>query len=89
MVYMISYDLADKKASAYENLFDAIKSFNDYIQVLESQWFISTNQTAESIYKKLSPYLKDNDGVFINEISGDHCGWIKLESVAWLKSHGV
>ena len=52
-VYSISYDL-NKEGQNYKDLIAEIKSFNGYCKVMDSYWFVSSNNDAQIVYSKLA-----------------------------------
>lgn len=74
MVYMISYDL-NADTGNYAAVHDAIRSFGDCTQCLESSWLVSTCLNAQQIYSALSRVLSRGDRCFISQVNrGEYWG---------------
>jgi len=57
-------------------------------KILEATWLVSTTDTPKEFYLKIEPYLdKDNQRVFIAEITDQRQGWISRTSWDWIKEN--
>lgn len=85
-IYSISYDLRQPGRN-YADLYEAIKKIDsNYQHPLESNWFVRTFESANDIYKKLRPYIDDNDFLFVIEINPlNRQGWMLRTFWDWLK----
>ena len=83
MVFLISYDLR-QPGRDYADLHKAIKSFATWAKPLESVWLVDTYLSAKDIYARLSPYLDQNDLIFITPIGRGSYGVIPREVWTWL-----
>lgn len=84
--YSISYDL-NKSGKNYEGLIKAIKAVGASCHCTDSYWLVSTDQSAEDVYKKLKPHLDDDDHIFITRIMGDRQGWLPKDKWEWIDKH--
>lgn len=83
MVYLISYEIADKTRDLSE-LHNAIKSYRTWWHHIENVWLIETEDGAQNIYSKLYKYLYKKDNLFIINIGSDHSGWLPKSAWDWL-----
>ena len=85
--YIIGYDLRGERD--YDTLHKAIRSYEAWAHILESQWVIETNDGAIEVRDHLLNFMDDNDGLFVATLIGE-VAWEKLLSegmgVKWL--HG-
>ena len=84
-VFSISYDLNKGTKKDYEDLYNAIKSF-DNIRATESQWLITTNLSAEQIYLRLKPLFDAQDYMLIVKLAPGYYGWLDKSVWSWLQS---
>jgi hypothetical protein len=68
-VFLISYDIKEKDAFEYDNLWAALKQLGAS-KILYSEWVIAGG-TKESIYKALSPYVLDKDRLLVIELKNN------------------
>ncbi len=87
MVYLISYEIADKEREA--KLVEDIKSSGDYCNPINNQWFISVNQGALSTYQRLIQHLNTSDKLLIAEITRKREALLDKDCIEWLKAHGA
>lgn len=66
---IISYDLRNSGKN-YDALYDKIKSYSAWAQVLESTWFISTSDTCTAVRDNLKSVLDSDDGIFVAALTG-------------------
>lgn len=83
MVYLITYDL-NKKGQNYYALYEAIKTFGEYIHPLDSTWLIETNSSTDTVYNFLRQYIDGNDRLFIVKVV-DYWGYMDNEFWPWIK----
>jgi len=83
MKYLITYDL-NRPGQDYEDLINAIKVYEN-IHVMQSVWFISTDEKAEEIYQYFKNYLDKNDNIFICEINSNRQGYLNKKYWEFLK----
>ncbi len=88
-IKMISYDL-HKPGQNYDNLIDAIKSYNGYCKINESDWLISTADSCSNIRDFLKKFIDTNDTLFVAELSSKPGWWasynLRKGAVDWLNS---
>ena len=70
--YIISYDL--RKQRNYDQLYEAIKSYDTWAHVLESVWAVKSPKSAVEVRDHLAKYLDADDGLFVIK-SGTEAAW--------------
>ena len=84
-VFLISYDLIDKKD--YQAVYDKIKTYSKWAHILESVWLVESSQEAKKIRENISSITDNDDKIFVCRLSGD---WatvnIGKEYTDWLKN---
>ena len=80
MVYLVSYDL-NAPEKDYQRLFDAIEHYDKPCRILKSQWLIRSDKSAEEIFNELIGFIDENDELFVCEITKNHFGTFKAETV--------
>ncbi|WP_172558132.1 hypothetical protein [Vibrio fluvialis] len=86
-VYSISYDL-NAPGKKYDELYNQIKDFNGWLHLLDSTWLVSTNLTADQVFQRLTPYLDNNDSVFVSKVNANqYAGWLTQEKWDWIRQH--
>jgi hypothetical protein len=68
-VFLISYDINEKDAFEYDNLWAALKQLGAS-KILYSEWVV-TGGTRESIYSALSPYVQDKYRLLVLELKNN------------------
>lgn len=66
---LISYDLCSPGRN-YEDLYDLIESFDDWVKITESTWCIKTDMECVDLRDKLCSVLDKNDRMFVAELTG-------------------
>lgn len=86
--YLISYE-HDETFHDYAPLIEKIKSFDDWCHPLYPIWFVKTELTANQIYEKIKPLLRDKDRVFIMNIieTSDRQGYLSKNFWNWLRKN--
>jgi hypothetical protein len=69
MLYMISYDLMTPGQN-YKNLGDRIKATGG-VEVLRSQWLVTSPGTADAVWRDLSGSVDNNDRLLVTELTHD------------------
>ena len=65
---------------------DRIKQFNDYNNFLDCSWFIYTEDSAQSIYQKLSKGEFENDKILVMKVEfSNYWGRMQKELWEWIK----
>lgn len=85
-VYNISYDLS-QPGQKYAGLIEEIKRSPGYLHCLESTWLVSTAETAEQVFQRLSPNLDKNDSILVIEVVKNYQGWLSKEKWEWINQH--
>jgi hypothetical protein len=76
-LYLISYDIADKDAFEYQNLWNHLEEMGA-IKILYSEWAIVQNTgQASSIYSEIAPLTLKTDRLLVQELTKD-AYWDKL-----------
>jgi hypothetical protein len=75
-LYLISYDINEKDQFEYEPLWGKLKEIGA-ARILYSEWIITGNDSARSIYDKLAPLTQLKDRLLVQEITKDAV-WDKL-----------
>ena len=87
MILSISYDLR-KPGRNYDDLYEIIKSAPSWAHAMDSLWFISTGESAETWSNRLRQGMDQNDWLFVVDITGQsRHGWMKKEIWEWLEQH--
>lgn len=84
-LYQISYDL--RKQRNYQALFERIKAYGNWCHALESNWVISTPQSAVQIRDNLRQAMDGDDGLLVVRLMGE-AAWYGLDETvgSWLKT---
>lgn len=57
-------------------------------KILETSWLIATTDTPSQFFIKIEPYInKDNDRIFIGEITKEYQGWLSRLIWEWVKEN--
>jgi hypothetical protein len=82
--YIVSYELKQPRAQ-YLDFIDALKSYDDWAQILDSTWAVVTNKSAVEVRDQLWEFLDPDDGIFVLE-SGSEAAWqdVRCEN-QWLR----
>ena len=83
-IYTISYDLRQPERN-YQKLYNAMKSFPAYCPVLDSLWFIGSNDDLSYVYNKLYPIIDKDDRLLINVLTPYAQGYLDNKVIEWLK----
>ncbi len=86
--YLVGYDL-DKPGQDYSDLYDFLKSFNNWWHHLDSTWLIESGMTTVEVRNKLKKYIDSNDEILVVNVSGD--SWASYgfneRGTNWLKDN--
>lgn len=90
-VYMVTWNLNKEKknyAAARKKLIAVLSEFDAvYDTDLETVWFVSTNQNANSIAAEIQPCLDANDRLFVTRLSDDqYQGWMLVKIWDWINA---
>ena len=83
MIYLISYDLNEPQQN-YPLVIEAIKKYQ-HCHVMQSLWFISTNENIREVTEKLMNCIDDNDWLFVCPIGLDYDGILPKDKANWLR----
>ena len=75
---IITYDLR-APGRKYDDLYVAIKSYENYAKITESTWIIKTEQTCVQVRDKLKTAIDLNDALFVAVMSGE-AAWFGLSN---------
>jgi hypothetical protein len=83
--YIISYDL--RKQRNYDELYEAIKSYELWAHITESTWAVVTDKSAVQVRNHLNSSIDSDDRVFIVK-SGTEAAWRNVICKSqWLKDN--
>ncbi|MFS8149994.1 hypothetical protein [Vreelandella titanicae] len=85
-VYCVSYDL-NKSGQNYKGLINELEESPSWWHHLGSTWLIATHESADQLFKRLKPYLDDNDGILIITVTYPKSGWLTQEAWDWINEH--
>jgi hypothetical protein len=76
-VFLVSYDINHKNEDEYPKLWSLLEKWGA-TKILYSEWLIIAQQGAAiAIYRELSPAIKTNDRLLVQEVGRD-CAWDRL-----------
>lgn len=88
MIYVVSYDLTT-------SLFRPVTAFVEELQrtdqgrtwwhFLTNTWLIQTPETAQELFGRLQPHLKDSDRLLIMRVEPDYSGFLPQEAWQWIQ----
>lgn len=82
--YIITYWIRNVGEN-YSKFYEAIKAnFPDHTHPQENLWIVRSDDTARRIADRIKPFLKDNDSLFVSEITDDHAGWMPKTMWEWM-----
>jgi hypothetical protein len=84
MVYIVSYDLK-KPGKNYTGLIEQLQHSPKWWHYLSSTWLISTKETPEQLYDRLSAHLDQNDFILIIEAGNRFRGWLPKDAWDWIQ----
>lgn len=81
--------ILDTGASAADSpdLIQAVESFEEYIQLSETDFIISTRENAACIYGRLKPVMNERDRVYVFELEGHFSGRGPADIIDWLTAN--
>lgn len=82
--YLVTYDL--NKETNRPNILADIKS-TDWAQLSESSYAISTSETVEAVFNRLSKHLDGNDNLYVIALKRPYFGQGADEVHKWLTDH--
>jgi hypothetical protein len=84
-VLLVTYDL-NKPDKDYSDVLKTIKSYS-WARLSESSYAISTNQTAQQAYDRISQYLDKNDVLYVINMKRPYAGYGPKDVNEWLESN--
>lgn len=84
--YSINYDLKAPGGN-YSGLYEVIKKFGIWWHYMESTWLISTDETAQGVWERISPHIDQNDNVLIVEVPRNYSGWLPQKAWDWINQN--
>jgi hypothetical protein len=83
-VLLITYD-SEKPGQDCQKILEFIKSSTTWAKLTEYSYAIQTEETPESIFKQLTPFLSDKSKVFVINLTRPYAG-VKTHAVSlWLE----
>jgi len=81
----ITYDLV-APGRDYRPLIEMVKSLGAWCRPTESQWVVATDASAIAIRDALTPFIDQNDRLFVAVLTGESAWWNLAPDVAdWLR----
>ena len=84
-VLSINYDLRSP-GQDYQGLYNAIKSYGAWCQMLESCWLIDTQASASVVRDHLMGEVDTNDEIFVARLIQEWATNFSDQTTEWLKS---
>ena len=75
-VYQINYDLRNQRN--YQDLHEAIQTYEDWAHPLRSCWIIATSKGATEVRNHLAAVMDGDDGLLVTRLSGE-AAWRVLD----------
>lgn len=85
-LYSVSYELRES-GDVYDDLIQEIKMSPGYCYLLDSTWLISTEETARQLYKRLVPFIYQNDRIVVTAVASGLHGRLPNEALEWIDEH--
>jgi len=86
MIYVISYDLPRGLfGRSPQSLYNELAASRGWCHYLEKTWLISTVESIENLYQRLSPHLDDRDKILITELTRTYYGALPDEAWEWIE----
>lgn len=86
MIYSIAYNI--KEAPTEGSFVNALKSIGEMVLFMPNCYFLSSDESRNSIYTKLFSTLGPNDLLYVVETPIDTMsGWLPTNAVKWLDQH--
>lgn len=86
VAYLVSYDLK-VPGKKYDDLYSLFKSYPDYYHVLESEWFIASDSSAQEISEAIKKVTDKSDLWFVSKITSGYYGWLSEDAWKWLNKY--
>ncbi len=85
-VLLITYDL-NAKGQKHNEVLTKIRGFRFWLQLSESSYAISTNLSADQVFKSFETLIDNNDCIFVVPMIQSYQGWASEEKHKWLGEH--
>ena len=85
-VYVVSYDL-NKTGQKYKDLFEELEKSPGWCREVDSTWLISTTETAEQLWQRISPSFDANDRCMIVNATRPFAGWLSEPTWEWIRAN--
>ena len=87
MIYLVTYSITAKRDIG--PLIEELKNSNNWWHYIDDTWLISTNESAQDLWRRIAPKFVKSDNVLIVEITKGHTrqGWLAKEAWAWIHAH--
>jgi hypothetical protein len=82
----VNYDLK-APGRDYSGLYEAIKKYPSWWHYLESTWLIATDETAQSVWDRISDHIDKNDYALVIEVRKDSQGWLPKDAWEWIRQN--
>lgn len=87
-VYHVSYDLRKGHEFNYEKLMEALRSYNSWCHMLDSDWAIVTSQSANDVCTRLKQHIHEDDHLFVSRLYRDAATFGLSHKICdWLDRH--
>lgn len=87
MLYAVIYDLKNEMKD-YSGLYTRIKEFGKWMHYIETLWIIKSEDSAQSIYEVLVPFIdKKTDYILVYELGDSGQGWFPKRAWDWIKEN--
>lgn len=84
MIFVVSYEFR-KRRPEHKRFFEALQVSQGWWHFIESTWLIETNETAEELSERLSPFLHRDDFLLIIQAVQPYQGWLPKEAWDWIQ----
>lgn len=85
-LYIVSYELHES-GEAYDELIQELKLSPGYCHLLRSTWLINTEETARQLYKRLLPFIYEQDRIMVTQVSSGLHGRLPNQALEWIDEH--
>ena len=85
-VYTVSYDL-NRPGQNYTDLIAELESSPGWWHFLKSSWLISTNETPDQLWNRISRHVDKSDFVLIMEVTNRKSGWLPQDAWDWINNN--
>ncbi|MGJ1014082.1 hypothetical protein [Bacteroides salyersiae] len=87
-IFIVSYDLNTDSSPHYDQLVEAIKSYQDYICLGGSAYLIETDESSVSVRDNLKAFLNSGDKLYVGRVTSPAAWFGMPEGTSkWIKEH--